>query len=310
MFDRSRSLPHILTPSNFHHKDSIAYLDRFEKESETWRKLCEESTFESQALVCTSVLDCGANVHDDRLRHVVVETTDRTEFLQMVGRKRLKPSENINVYIRAISEDSINAKLRLVNEWLQIINDCEHANSENDFFSLLWRGWMDESPNRPYMHLLYPLSDGRLKVRPTAHHALLWRQAALRALKQDFEKYDISVLPRLAHAWLNAPEDFSADRWLSNQLAPAAQHELTSFLREHADREISASEWQPILQQLRVLIGHLIKKQHDDKRELGHKALNDRLSELKFCYKIVSGVNGSYTIRHTENSGEDVPKRD
>lgn len=279
-------------------KISVEYLDRFEKESETWRKLCEESTFKSQALVCTSVLDCGANVHDDRLRHVVVETTDRTEFLQMVGRKRLKPGENINVYIRAISEDSINAKLRSVNEWLQIIKDCEHANSENDFFSLLWRGWMDESPNRPYMHLLYPLSDGRLKVRPTAHHALLWQQATLKNLKRDFMKYDIATLPRLAHSWLKSPGGYSESNWISNQLMPAAQQDLTSFLRNHADVEISAVEWPPILQQLRLLIGHLIKKQHDDKRELGHKALNDRLSELNFYYKIVPGANGSYTIRH------------
>ena len=287
---------------------SVEYLDRFEKESETWRKLCEESTFESQALVCTSVLDCGANVHDDRLRHVVVETTDRTEFLQMVGRKRLKAGEDINVYIRAIGEEAINAKLRSVNEWLQIVKDCEHANSENDYFSLLWRGWMDEAPGRPYMHLLYPLSDGRLKVRPTAHHALLWQQATLTTLKWDFMKHGIAALPRLAHTWLKSPDGYSENRWLSNQLIPAARQDLTSFLHDHADKEISAIEWPMILQQLRRLIGNLLKKQHDDKRELGYKALNKRLCELNYHYEIVPEANDSYVIRRLEESEEEVPK--
>ena len=283
---------------------SVEYLDRFKKESETWRKLCDESTFDSQALVCTSVLDCGANIHDDRLRHVVVETTDRTEFLQMVGRKRLNAGESINVYIRAIGKEAINAKLRSVDERLQIIKDCERANSEDDYFRLIWHGWMDESPNRLYMHLLYPISGGRLKVRPTAYHALLWQQAALKTLKRDFVTYDIAALPHLAHAWLNAPEDYSEGRWLSNQLMPVAQQDLTSFLHDHADKVIPAEEWPSIQQRLRALIGDLLKKQHDDKRELGYTALNHRLHELNCCYGIIPGANASYTIRHLDGAEE------
>ena len=49
-----------------------------------WNEVCANSRFSSQVLVCTSVLDCSVSLHDPKLRHIVVETADKTEFLQML----------------------------------------------------------------------------------------------------------------------------------------------------------------------------------------------------------------------------------
>lgn len=63
---------------------TFEYLDRFSKGGAVWNEVCANSRFSSQALVCTSVLDCSVSLHDPKLRHIVVETTDKTEFLQML----------------------------------------------------------------------------------------------------------------------------------------------------------------------------------------------------------------------------------
>lgn len=48
------------------HKICAAYLDADSKESEEWEKLCREERFDEQVMLCTTVLDCGVNIHDKK----------------------------------------------------------------------------------------------------------------------------------------------------------------------------------------------------------------------------------------------------
>ena len=80
-------------------KDRATYLDAESKGTKEMTKLLKEQTFDRQVLVTTKVLDCGINLWDNRLRHIVTVTDDRVSMLQMLGRKRRKPGERVNLYV-------------------------------------------------------------------------------------------------------------------------------------------------------------------------------------------------------------------
>lgn len=279
---------------------TVDYLDRYKKDTQTWEYVCHMQDFQARVLVCTSVLDCGINLKNPALKHIVVESTDRTELIQMIGRKRLKDGEQVNVYVANVDEDTVDYRLSQVNEWLEIADECRRAFTDDAHFSLLWRGWTDEMPGRPFEHLLYPTGDGRLKVKPAAYNTLRRRQATLERLKRDLVNSGDSAFPMLVHEWLGQPESYSEMNWLIRSLYSTDKKALLSFLMEHAEEPIPASEWPGVLQTLRELVIKVVKKQHDDTRQLGWKALNDRLKEAELPYVIIPGENESYMIQREE----------
>lgn len=150
------------------------------------------------------------------MKHVVVEAVDRTELIQMIGRKRLDDGGQVNVYVANVDEDTVDYRLSQV------------------------------------------------------------------------------------HEWLGRPESYSEMNWLIRSLYSTDKKALLNFLMEHAEEPVPASEWPDVLQTLRELVIKVVKKQHDDTRQLGWKALNDRLKEAEMPYEIVPGKNESYMIVHEE----------
>ena len=89
------------------HKICAAYLDADSKESEEWEKLCREERFDEQVMLCTTVLDCGVNIHDKKLRHIVLAADNQTTFIQCIGRKRLDSNETLQVHVLEMSSKTL-----------------------------------------------------------------------------------------------------------------------------------------------------------------------------------------------------------
>lgn len=83
--------------------DDIAeYVDsalRSGEKAELVDEIIRDEKFEKQVLIATSFLDVGVNLKDEKLRNVVVYSTNKTHFLQSLGRKRYKKDETVNLYI-------------------------------------------------------------------------------------------------------------------------------------------------------------------------------------------------------------------
>lgn len=69
------------------------------KENELIRQILCKEKFQNQVLITTKLLDNGVNFHDFELKNIVIDTISKTEFLQMLGRKRFQPEEKICLYI-------------------------------------------------------------------------------------------------------------------------------------------------------------------------------------------------------------------
>ena len=72
-----------------------------------YNEIRDDARFSCRVLIATSVLDNGVNLRDAKLKHIVLPTHDKTEFLQMIGRKRRDAGEVVTLYIRDTSMKSI-----------------------------------------------------------------------------------------------------------------------------------------------------------------------------------------------------------
>lgn len=279
---------------------SVAYLDRFSKGTPAWDAVCREERFAQQALVCTSVLDCGVNLKDPALRHIVVEATDKTEFLQMLGRKRLETGATVHAYIRVPDSATIRRRLAQVQDDLCFIRQAEKALRGGDNNLLLYCGWNDAGEERRYMRWLN-CRDGKISPKRTAIEYLRWQEATLRRILEDAEALgDDSALPRLAHAWLEQSDAYDACRWLDYDQKAKAWETLEEFLATHADIPMTQESFAQFSQQLAPLVNAIRIFPHDGRRMLGMKALNSRLEQLGLCFKLQKMGRNSKTILKKE----------
>lgn len=59
-------------------------------------------------MIATSVIDNGVSIEDKALKNVVIDSTEEVEFMQMLGRKRWKDGEIINLFVKNKTEKGIN----------------------------------------------------------------------------------------------------------------------------------------------------------------------------------------------------------
>ena len=82
------------------------------KAREIYNKLIEKESFDSDVLIATSLLNNGVNVSDEKVKNIVIEVFERTEFIQMLGRVRVKSGNSINLYIREYTTEELKELLR------------------------------------------------------------------------------------------------------------------------------------------------------------------------------------------------------
>lgn len=88
-----------------------------------YTQIVNEKKFDSKILICTSVLDNGINLKDPLLKNIIIFSYDKTEFLQMLGRKRIIDDEKINLYLYRGKIEEINAKLSIIKKQYGFINE-------------------------------------------------------------------------------------------------------------------------------------------------------------------------------------------
>lgn len=93
-------------------KKEFSYLDaEVDEDDPVKRQIETENKFEADVLITTKVLDNGINLIDEKLKNIVLLTTEKTEFLQMLGRKRFQDDgEGVKVYITRRSAGYFNAR--------------------------------------------------------------------------------------------------------------------------------------------------------------------------------------------------------
>lgn len=148
-------------------ENAAVFLDSTSKTKQSqdgriFREIAETDQFSCRVLIATSVLDNGVNLKDDQLTNIVIDSIDRTSFLQMLGRKRYNEERTaVRLYIR---HSPIKRILKLRNQYYNMYQDVIN------YLKLNTRG---ESKNR---------TDGKLS--DWANHA----NKAAKKLQENIEK--------------------------------------------------------------------------------------------------------------------------
>lgn len=177
-----------------------AFLDSSKKDSAVWNTLVSEAKFKEDVLITTQVLDNGVNIEDSALKKIVLPFCDRVEMLQMLGRKRLQPGEEVRVYVKIPDVKTLRSKQNQVNRLMQaMIPFVEHDVFSPEFLTkelqYLWnRG--DSNINR-----LFYIDDNRC---PVANRFAYAKLEYLYNFYNDLLEHDKkpNYFPKLVRSWL------------------------------------------------------------------------------------------------------------
>lgn len=111
---------------------------------EVYNHLINKEKFDEKVLISTSLLDNGINIDDAEVHNIVIDYFDRTAFIQMIGRKRVRKGEQITIYLHDYSMEELNELLkkrevtlleRLKNDLLTVEDRKEHFAPQKFFYT-------------------------------------------------------------------------------------------------------------------------------------------------------------------------------
>lgn len=249
-------------------KNRATYLDAESKGTKEMTKLLKEQTFDRQVLVTTKVLDCGINLWDNRLRHIVTVTDDRVSMLQMLGRKRRKPGERVNLYVCDMDLKLIAKRYRDGQELLAALREYQEGDSEvhHQMARSCWR-----SEDRKY-RIYFRITDWSIVPNEAAFWALKRKDYFYRKLLEGHTTFRDEVC-----------------KWLGKTQEPEKipDDELNSFCEVHLGQELNEEEIvmvRKLIVKTAVAKGYL-EPQPTRVATLGQEALNNRLSKVESPYR-------------------------
>ena len=249
-------------------KNRATYLDAESKGTKEMTKLLKEQTFDRQVLVTTKVLDCGINLWDNRLRHIVTVTDDRVSMLQMLGRKRRKPGERVNLYVCDMDLKLIAKRYRDGQELLAALREYQEGDTEvhHQMTRSCWR-----SEDRKY-RIYFRITDWSIVPNEVAFWALRRKDYFYRKLLEGHTTFRDEVC-----------------KWLGKTQEPEKipDDELNAFCEAHLGQELNEEEIvtvRKLIVKTAVAKGYL-EPQPTRVATLGQEALNNRLSKVESPYR-------------------------
>lgn len=94
-------------------------IDHNEESKDVYDDIVTYESYECRILITTSVLDCGINICDPKVKNIVIACDNKTGFLQMLGRKRIEQGEELRLFIKAYNFHTIHQRLRYFNTLLK-----------------------------------------------------------------------------------------------------------------------------------------------------------------------------------------------
>lgn len=274
----------------------VSYVDADMKDSPAWKNLILNERFETRVLIATAVADCGVNVWDPAVKHLVIMSTERTRFIQEVGRKRLADGEEIFVYVPDLSLQQMarmeNANKKLVNLVNQVNSAKGDYQRQHMIRQRLW--YAGDVQERHLVDLNF--GSGELVVNEFAEKYVERRSNFFEDLRSDFANGVKAPFVSKVAGWLNVPVPQS----------PVSEEELleqvNEFLEAQLGKEISDEEKDDFTGRLKefheALFGPSGKNDSREKKEgIKMPTAREMVGEFNLGYTLVGGTkNASWCV--------------
>lgn len=270
------------------------------------KKIANDGMFTQDVLIATKVLDSGVNIHDPRLKHIVLPFCEPTDLVQMLGRKRADEGEVVHVYAKC---PDIRRLKYLYRETATQYNrmkriDADETEKSHAYVTnLMNHYWQNPNPN--FNKHFYIDKDRRLRCNPLFFKKL--------ELSYGFYAYLLAApSPEFVYA-RRALENLGLDstqplKFLSADVASS----LVELLERYVDVEIAPSDWDRFYTGFNLAYEeHCRAKYGDDpiyrkgsvrpRTDAKKATVNERLKFLGLPYKLIKR-NNSWVLVKTDGA--------
>lgn len=286
--------------------DDAMFISAASKGSSVWNQLLSEERSPCRVLIATSVLDCGVNLCDDSIRHVVIPFEDPTVFMQALGRARWKGEPRFTLYVKALSAKRLNGLIHQNYELLALAEEIRAHKCCNSYVDR-FRQERDCAKNS----LLYLGYNNSYEFNTLYYHKLRRQKQYYQQLAEAIDQYGDAAFPRLVHQWLGQTDAYDDRNWLSYSTTERRQGLLIYLASCNGRCLNSETEKKSFSETLHQFYQDITgNKKRDDRGDgyLKTSALNSCLKELKIDGRVTSnGRKGGWIFKMAEDGGKEEP---
>lgn len=257
---------------------AAVFISADNKEGEVVEQIVREQKFESQVLITTKVLDNGVSLHDERIRKIVMDTVDKTEFLQMLGRRRsCGENDELCLYLPRYSKKYFAWLLNAnINPALTVM-----SKPEDDLMNELLK-------NKGLYEIVCRycfIEDGRLRKNRTAKRALSEQAKKFHRILTLLDE-DSDAFLKIQLGWLGIDSsevemiDLKQRRWESTYKM------LSGFVTRYIGITLGKEKQREFRTEVQKFFKVLLEKV--DARVPGINKINSNLETLEIPFEIVS----------------------
>lgn len=279
-------VPSIKVGDDFKEKlgDDAVFITADSKKNKIYNEIVKEERFSCRILISTSVLDNGINICDPLVKHIVIFSHDESEFLQMLGRRRVQEGDFINLYLFSSSINNATTKLYQVKNQIKLILDCK-----KNPISFLNQSL--SNPNIPKGMLYF--DKGGCHVNKLSEKKLYSLKIFLETLINKFKEDGRKAFILTQLSWLGLESTYSEDLWLDFNSNNEAFNAFINFLDENCNKELEGNELTEFQEKFKVLVNAAYGKQNGDRSDRVYKTTKMRsiLKSHSLTYKIEESKN-------------------
>lgn len=264
-------------------KGEVVFVSADDKNGKVFEDIVKNEKFDSKVLITTKLLDNGINFCDIELNNLIIETIDRVEFLQMLGRKRLKSDrEEINLYIPKHNKKFFSGYLHLnVEKSLDLINKICDSDA---FYNWILREKEAYELARRFIVFI----NGELRVNSCAIEKLKNLQNFLKYMIKKFDN-DEWAFVREQLRWIDLEESFDEANYIGFIDAEDNKKQIITYLQSVNGIELDKDEQEWLKEKIQILTqGTNIEIKCKKNCTIGKKKINDFLKENNLPFELIS----------------------
>ena len=216
---------------------SVAYIDaKTRTPKKVWESLIAHNKVEEAVLTATAVIQNGVNIVDENAKNIAIFCTDRTSFIQELGRKRLAEGETVDLWVWVPNKEDFE---RIEKKILWHLRIAKVLNNDNNRFLPQYadavRTLWDNSSRISYHALFYVNHQGQFRANKYAMEIL---ERQLNFVQRFTHQYNPDSFQDTVEEWLGIKAT-EADR-------KAKETTLADLLVQSMGKTLTEEEFSPI----------------------------------------------------------------
>jgi len=302
--------------------------DSAKEDNKEYKNLIENEKFDVKICIATSVINTSINIKDSDLTNVIIFSYDRTQFIQMLGRRRrLSKNDKVNLYIYDRSLGELIQRYKTINDTLSAIYWYEAHKMAKDCMSNFNKNYYlrDDSVGKGIRNIFYYDIYGNFKYNSLAFkklkndkkflESLIYRMSTAKDINDDLGKeYALSAekvdwLKRMyekdPHAivseilnYLELSDTYDEINYISNQNTVYCINKFLGFLIENLNKPLDKDGQEEFGRTFKTLYNEAYGKRKNDRADrpiYGKEVMEDIFEELSLSYKIET-LEGAWSL--------------